>query len=204
MKINGNDNYHSWEAIYQAGDAGWDISAPAPPFKELLANKPDWLVSGEVICFGAGPGHDANLFAQNGFTVTAVDFAPSAIALINKYAENSQSLKPLLADILSIPSSYASSFDYVLEHTCFCAIPVANRQKYVQAAAEVLRPGGILFGLFYRFDPPDDKGPPYYVSTEQVQSLFADHFEVLEWRTPLQSHGKRQDRERFIAMRVKK
>lgn len=203
MRIDGTDNPDSWEAIYQAGDAGWDIGKPAPPFVKLVKDKPDWLTNGKLICFGAGAGHDSNLFAESGFEVTAVDFAPSAIKSIERYAEKTSNLRALKSDILSIPDEYNEKFDYVLEHTCFCAIPIENRPKYVDAVKKVLKPNGILFGLFYRFDPPDEKGPPYVTSEEEVKDLFEQDFEIVEWKTPKQSHGKRQNRERFIAMRKK-
>lgn len=204
MRIDGTENPESWEAIYQAGDAGWDIAKPAPPFQTLLENSPDWLKSGKLICFGAGNGHDSNFFAEKGFDVTAADFAPSAIKSIKKYASNNSSLKALEADILNLDEEHKSAYDYVLEHTCFCAIPVNNRKKYVEAAKKVLKPGGILFGLFYRFDPPDEKGPPYATSEEEIRQLFLDDFEVVEWSTPKNSHKKRQNRERLIALKVKK
>lgn len=204
MRINGTDKAESWEAIYQTGDAGWDIGKPAPPLALLLQSLPDWLSPGKLICFGAGAGHDSFLFAENGFDVTAVDFAPSAVRSIKKYASANVSLNALEADILALPAEHLESYDYVLEHTCFCAIPVENRAKYVSAAKSVLKPGGILFGLFYRFDPADDKGPPYSTSEEEIRDLFSKDFEIIEFSTPKQSHGKRQNRERFIAMKVKK
>ena len=204
MRIDGTEKADSWESIYQQGDAGWDIGKPAPPFEALLDDKPDWLKDGSVICFGAGKGHDAALFAKSGFEVTAVDFAPSAIESIEKYAEENSSLSSFEGDILSLPDSFNNSFDYVLEHTCFCAIPVANREKYVDAAYQVLMPGGMVFGLFYRFDEPDKKGPPFAVTEEELRSLFADKFEIVEFFTPEKSHGRRQNRERFIMMKVKK
>jgi len=204
MRIDGTDKADSWEAIYQAGDAGWDIGKPAPPFVDLLDKSPNWLKTGNLICFGAGGGHDSNLFAKKGFTVTAVDFAPTAVQKIEEYAQENSNLKALQSDILSLPSELANSFDYVLEHTCFCAIPVENRPKYVKAAKNILKSDGVLFGLFYRFDPPDEKGPPYATSEAEVKELFENDFEIIEWFTPEHSHGKRKNRERLIAMRVKK
>jgi SAM-dependent methyltransferase len=204
MRIDGTDKADSWESIYKQGDAGWDIGKPAPPFESLLAERPDWLKKGSMVCFGAGNGHDADLFARSGFEVTAVDFAPSAVASIKSYAENNSSLTPFEGDILALPDKLNSSFDYVLEHTCFCAIPVENREKYVEAAYKALKPGGAVFGLFYRFDPPDEKGPPFAVTEEELRSLFIEKFEIVEFFTPEKSHGRRQNRERFIMMKVKK
>ena len=205
MRIDGTDKPESWEAIYQAGDAGWDINKPAPPFVDLLKSKPSWLNSeGKIICFGAGKGHDSNFFAENGFQVTAVDFAPSAIDAINEYSKENTNLKALKADILELAKEHQGAYNYVLEHTCFCAIPVENRAKYVDAVKTALKPDGILFGLFYRFDPIDEKGPPYCTSEDEIRKLFEKDFEIFLWETPKTSHGKRKNRERLIAMRIKK
>ncbi|MCM8534773.1 MAG: TPMT family class I SAM-dependent methyltransferase [Lentisphaeraceae bacterium] len=204
MSIKGTENPDTWEAIYQTNDAGWDIKKPAPPFEELLERQPDWLTSGELINLGCGRGHDAAFFARNEFNVTAVDFAPTAIAGVQEYSESLTNLNPLLGDILQLPSHLNDSFDYVLEHTCFCAIPTTKRQDYVTAAFNLLKPEGILFGLFYRFDPADDKGPPFAISEEELRQLFEPKFDIFLWETPKNSHGRRKNRERLIAMRAKK
>jgi SAM-dependent methyltransferase len=197
-RIAGTDHPDSWEAIYQADDAGWDIGAPAPPFVDLLANPPDWLRPGRMVVPGCGAGHDAKHFADAGFAVTALDFAPTAVRLAReKGLEVSQS------DFLAPVAEFANAFDYVLEHTCFCAIPVANRPRYVQAAKQVLKPGGLLIGLFYRFDPPDNEGPPFALREDELRRHFESDFEILGLSVPVRSHGKRQGRERFLRMRRK-
>jgi len=201
MRIDGTETSESWEAIYQAGDAGWDIKKAAPPFEELIETHQELIPPGKIICFGAGKGHDANFFASKGFSVTAVDFAPSAVEAINKYAESNEKLNAFQGDILKLP--FGAEFDYVLEHTCYCAIPRQNRPQYVESAWKVLKPGGLLFGLFYRFDPEDDKGPPHTTSESEIDQLFGGKFEILEMFTPKNSHGRRQGRERLIIMKKK-
>jgi methyl halide transferase len=204
MRINGTDKAESWEAIYQAGDAGWDIKKPAPPFNSLMKTKPTWLKTGAMAIPGCGNGHDADFFAKKGFPVTAIDFAPSAIASVKEYAKSNPLLETFEGDFLALPDQFSNSFDYVLEHTCYCAIPQENRPSYVKAVKQILKKDGILFGLFYRFDEADDKGPPHTTSEEEIRTLFEQDFEILELSTPTNSHGKRQNRERFIAMKVKK
>jgi SAM-dependent methyltransferase len=197
-RIVGTEDPASWEAIYQADDAGWDIGKPAPPFVDLLSEAPPWLVPGAMLVPGCGAGHDAAAFADAGFAVTAVDFAPSAV----RFAR-AKGLKVVEGDFLALPAEFANQFDFVLEHTCFCAIPVANRPCYVVAAAQALKPGGSLIGLFYRFDPPDDEGPPFAVGEAEFRAAFDPLFEILEFRVPARSHGKRQGRERFVRLRLR-
>ena len=71
----------------------------------------------------------------------------------------------------------------------------------MEAAWRALRPGGVLLGLFFRFDPPDDAGPPFVVEEAALRARFADRFEIFEWRTPEDSHEPRVGRERLVAMR---
>jgi methyl halide transferase len=196
-RISGTEEAASWEAIYQANDAGWDIGAAAPPFVDLLADPPSWLRPGRMLVPGCGAGHDAAAFAAAGFDVTALDFAPTALRLARE-----KGLHAVAADFLESRAEFADQFDYVLEHTCFCAIPLANRPRYVEAAHRALKPGGALIGLFYRFDPPDDEGPPFALSEADLRAAFEPNFGILELSIPLCSHGKRQGRERFLRMQA--
>jgi methyl halide transferase len=202
-RLKGGATAESWEAIYRAGDTGWDIGAAAPAFRDLCAQPPPWLTRGRLLVLGCGRGHDAALFAQNGFDVTAVDFAASAIregrAL---YGDRFPTLKFVEADILRMPAEFDETFDAVLEHTCFCAIPPNLRPDYVRAVARLLRPGGILFGLFYRFDTEDGDGPPFCVSREGIEADFKGAFEIISWSTPARSHGQRAGRERLVVAKV--
>ena len=196
-RILGNNDAASWEAIYQADDAGWDIGAAAPPFCDFLVAAPAWLRPGRMLVPGCGAGHDAAAFAAAGFAVTAMDFAPTAVRLTRE-----KGIHVVESNFLQPPAALTGAFDYVLEHTCFCAIPVCDRPRYVAAARRVLKPGGLLIGLFYRFDPADVNGPPFALSEEDLRTAFEPEFEILELQSPARSHGKRQGRERFLRMRV--
>ena len=191
------NNSQEWEYIYIEGDTSWDLGRPTPVFVDIAKNyKP-----ANICILGCGHGYDAIMFSKRGFNVTAVDFAPSAVEAINKYAELNDRMNAFQGDILDLP--FDGEFDYVLEHTCYCAIPRENRQQYVESAWKVLKPGGLLFGLFYRFDPEDDKGPPHTTSENEIDQLFGERFNILEMSTPQNSHGRRQGRERLIIMKRK-
>ena len=191
----------TWEGIYTSGEAGWDLGAAAPPFEDLLATPPEWLAPGRLVNPGCGRGHDAAFFAARGFDVTAVDFADTAITAARAYAEAAPRLDVVQADLFDLPSLGVAPFDLWLEHTCFCAIPVERRPEYAEVARAMVRPGGVVFGLFYRFDPPDDAGPPFALSETELLATFADGFERLALETPHRSHAARQGRERLAAFR---
>ena len=198
MRTKGNEKAESWDKIYREGNPGWDIKKPAPPFEDLFKKSPPWLKAGSLISFGCGGGHDANFFAQKNFNVTAVDFASEAVKLAKS---NYPQLNVIQKNILELSPEYDEQFDYVLEHTCFCAVPLDHRRAYMESAHAILKAGAYLFGLFYRFDPPDQDGPPYSLSLEDLEDAYSGLFTLEENAIPKRSHGRRTQRERFIVLK---
>lgn len=165
-----------WENRYQEGTARWDLGQPAPPFVSLL-DSPDAPAPGRMLVLGSGQGHDALLFAERGFEVVGVDFAPSAIAQ-SRAAAQARHLPAefLQRDMFSLEQDFANAFDYVLEHTCFCAIAPHQRPDYGRLVHTVLRPQGELIALFWCHDRPG--GPPYGSSPEDIRGLFSESFDI--------------------------
>lgn len=165
-----------WEAAYQQGRSGWDLGGPAPAFENLLgsANRP---AAGRAAVIGCGRGHDALHFAFNGFSVVGFDFATSAIAASREAAAaSSLTAEFVLADIFALPPKYHGTFDYVVEHTCFCAIDPARRPEYVELVRRLLRPEGELIGVFFAHGRPG--GPPFTTDADEVRRLFGGRFTI--------------------------
>ncbi len=189
----------AWEQRYKAGTPRWDLGQPAPAFQTLLApvNGPR---PGPAIALGAGRGHDALLFADRGFEVTAVDFAPSAIQALDEQARAANlSLRLLERDIFDLVPELARQFTYVIEHTCFCAIDPALRAQYVSLVAELLIPGGELLAVF--FTHQRSGGPPFGTTVAEVRRLFTPHFEVLSLAPVANSVPSRQGEEHLGRLR---
>ena len=104
----------------------------------------------------------------------------------------------ILGDLFALPAEFASAFDAVFEHTCFCAIPRERRDDYVQAVAKALKPGGLLLALFYltpRDNPDPTLGPPFNASLDELDTRFAEHFTLLRSETPTVAFPGRENRE---------
>ncbi len=169
-------NVGFWETRYRQGTARWDLNQPAPPLVSLL-NSPEAPIPGKMIVLGSGNGHDALLFAEYGFEVTGVDFAPSAIAHSLTQTESRQIPAQFLQrDIFSLADDFSGQFDYVLEHTCFCAIAPDQREDYVSLVHALLKPAGEFIGLFWAHNRPD--GPPYGTSPDEIRALFEPAFTI--------------------------
>ena len=183
-----------WESAYQEGRSGWDLGGPAPAFVQLLGG-PKRPTPGRAAVIGCGRGHDALHFARNNFTVVGFDFAPSAVAAARQSALDAKLTAEFVqSDIFSIPEPYQEGFDYVIEHTCFCAIDPARRPEYVRVVQGLLRPGGELIGVFFAHGRPG--GPPFTTDAEEVRRLFARPF-AIETLEPAVSIESRRGQELF-------
>ena len=183
----------NWEAHYQTGDMPWEKGEPSPGLVDFLAAHPE-LQRGAVLVPGCGTGHDARAFTKAGFAVTGLDIAPSAVRLCNERTA-AAGLKAdfRLGDFLNdVPHA---QFDWVFEHTCFCAIDPAQREDYVRAVRRWLQPGGDYLAVNYLI--PDTDGPPFGTTREELVQRFSPHFELLEEWVP-RSYPNRTGLERMF------
>lgn len=182
-----------WEQRYRTGDMPWEKGAPHPAIVAFLEREP---VRGRVFVPGCGTGHDVRALAATADEVVGLDIAPSAIA-----AAKSQPLVGgevyFLGDLFALPARMHGVFDWVVEHTCFCAIPPAMRTDYVRAVASALKPGGRLLGVFYMTPDmePGEDGPPFGTSASELDGLFAQHFTMEKEWVPAATYAGREKRE---------
>jgi methyl halide transferase len=144
---------------------------------------------------GCGAGHDAVAFAQAGFRVTGVDFAPEALAEARALADQAGvAVNRVDADIFALNDGYAAAFDYVLEYVTYCAIDPGRRGEYAAVLGRVLKPGGLLIALFF---PVENRagGPPFGVAMDEVERLFLPRFTLTHHEQPSASIKPRRNRE---------
>lgn len=180
-----------WEMKYQSNDTPWDKGEPSPGLLDWLAAHPG-VPRGTVLVPGCGLGHDVRAWAAAGFTATGLDIAPSAVARAKAAglpARTDFRLGDFLAD------EPFAQFDWVFEHTCFCAIPPARRDDYMHAVPRWLRPGGSYLAVNYFI--PDTDGPPFGVNREEIWARFSPHFRLIEEWTP-RSYPNRTGQERMF------
>src|SRR5262249_47579670 len=121
---------------------------------------------------------DVRAWAQAGFRAFGFDIAPSAIRLCKERTEPSLKAEFQLSDFLR--ETPPAPFDWVFEHTLFCAIQPNQRDDYVRAVLRWLKPGGDYLAVNYLI--PDTEGPPFGTTREEVVNRFSPHFQLLkEW-----------------------
>jgi SAM-dependent methyltransferase len=167
-----------WEARYQSGDMPWEKGAPSPGLVDFLAAHRG--LTGKTVCVpGCGTGHDVREWAKAGFEVFGFDLSPSAIRLSRERTlAAGLHAEFRLADFLRDEPPFL--FDWIFEHTLFCAIDPDERELYVSAALRWLKPGGQYLAVNYLI--PDRDGPPFGTTREELMERFAPRFELLtEW-----------------------
>ncbi len=183
-----------WESRYESRTTAWDLGEGAPPFAIAVES----LKPGKMAVLGCGAGHDAALFADAGFDVVGFDFAPGALELAASLYGDLFALEQ--ADIFNLPSTWHGKFDYVLEHTCFCAIDPRQRDAYMRTVCNLLKPSGTLVGLFWHHGETD--GPPFDTTPEELLARLSPHFTLpLPLKITEYSHPKRANQEFLIVAR---
>lgn len=183
----------NWEAHYISKNMPWEKGAPHPALVDYLAKRE---VRGRVLVPGCGMGHDVRALAAHGANPVGLDIAPSAITAAQSLPAAGAE-EYVLGDFFALPASMTGAFDWVFEHTCFCAIDPSLREAYVQSAREALKPGGQLLAIFY-LDPGNDspdEGPPFEVSLAELDRLFLPKFELVEEWLPANTYPGREGRE---------
>lgn len=178
-----------WAELYRTGDTGWDQGGPSPGLVDFL-NKdlgPGRAVpfrSGRALVPGCGRGHDARALAAAGFTVIGLDVVKEAVEEAARMAgvEGLKTIRFAQADFLDLPNRLRGPFDLIFENTFFCAIDPDHRDQYVEAAANLLTPGGFLLGVFYNIQP--ETGPPFGATREELLDRFGQHFTPILDRVP--------------------
>jgi len=195
-------NPQYWEQRYQENTTKWNIGMAAPPLTSLLASS-EAPTAGETAVIGCGQGHDAILFAKHGFDTIGFDFAPSAIALGQKLSQTMEiSMQFLQRDIFELPKEFPASFDYAIEHTCFCAIRPEQRPDYVKMVRSILKPTGELIALFWAHKKPD--GPPFGTTLAEIQDLFSSSFDTSHISSVSNSIASRHGEEYLARFKVLK
>ena len=181
-----------WQGHYESNDLGWYLGQVAPPFVKLWEEEK--LPAGKALVPGCGRGHEVIFLAENGFEVTAIDFSNGAVTYLERaLEERSLSGRVLHQDFFGLGNSHDGIYDLVLEQTFFCAIAPRQRQDYVRNVTRILKPGGMLVGLFYNTDK--EGGPPYNTTREDIEVNFAKNFEIQELHKTNLSAEQRKDKE---------
>jgi SAM-dependent methyltransferase len=165
-----------WEKRFLAHDTPWDRGDPNPQLARWLEAKA--LEPCRILVPGCGSGYEVAVLAENGFDVTALDYAPAAVALTRGRLERAKVRATVVeADVLAWEAS--RPFDAIYEQTCLCALHPDHWVRYAQRLDRWLAPSGKLFALFMQVPRPGAadgliQGPPYHCDINAMRALLPD------------------------------
>ncbi len=186
-------NREYWEGRYESGDMPWEKGAASPGLVDFLAAHPE-LPRGTVCVPGCGTGHDVRAWTVAGFEAWGMDIAPSAVRLaVEKSRVAGIDAHFEERDFLHAEAPFL--FDWIFEHTLFCAIDPSEREAYVKAVLRWLKPNGQYLAVNYLI--PDKDGPPFGTTREEVWEWFSPHLSLREEWVP-RSYPNRTGLERMF------
>ena len=187
-----------WQQYYASGNTPWDRGGPAPPLLQWLETH---RLHGRVLVPGCGTGHDLVALAGSGASqVLGLDIAPGGVAAATERTAALPQVSVMEGDLFTFAHDQGrEQFDWVFEHTCFCAIPRERRDDYVSAVASALKPGGSLLAIFYLhpWDAGEDQeqGPPFRSEVSELDQRFGASFTLLDSYVPTASYPGREGKE---------
>jgi SAM-dependent methyltransferase len=186
-----------WQAHYESGETPWDEGEPHPALLDFMAESTGSQsiggFNGRILIPGCGLGHDLRAVSTPANHVIGLDIAPGAIARARTFPKAGCE-EYIAGDLFNLAPELRSSFDWVVEHTCFCAIDPSMRPAYADAVAGALKPGGHLFAIFY-LDPALDRQPPFGVAVAELDRLFSPSFALVRQWVPARTFAGRESRE---------
>ena len=163
-----------WEQLYLEGRTPWDAGGCPTELERYLETA---TVAGRALVPGCGSGYEAARLAAAGYDVLAVDFSPAAVERARRLSAR-QGVTIVEADFFLMSDS---GFDCIYERAFMCALPPAMRLHWAARCSELLRPGGVMIGLFF-LDPGATDGPPFGIGESELDALLAPAFTRVEDR----------------------
>lgn len=170
----------SWDETYATTDyreLPWFSHRPSPWLREAVRQK--WILPpAQVLDVGCGAGTNSLWLARQGFQVTGIDLAGTAIDTARDRARKAH--LPIdfgEGDVLDLPFG-PSSFDAAIDIGCFHTLPLGRRRDYAAEVARVLRPGGTLVLRWVGREATEKVGPPHRPSVHEVVQALEELFLV--------------------------
>ena len=181
-----------WETRYKHQQTGWDVGYPVPALTHYFNQLNHKEIS--ILIPGGGNGYEAAYLYQQGFKhVYLLDFASPPLLSFQHRHPDFPSNQLIQEDFFS----HQTTYDLIIEHTFFCALPPAQRKNYIIHMHRLLKPSGKLVGLLFNDNSMID-GPPFGGDQTLHQPLFESYFNIKHFEPCTNSIAPRKDRELFI------
>ncbi len=173
----GGTSVEIWDALYRERtpeEIPFHSEQLDDDLRELLDKVPRPAALWDI---GAGLGTVAREAGRLGFTVTATDRSPSAIAKASP--RPSEGARFVVDDVCS--SRVEGVFEVVIDRGCFHTLDRVSAVRFAESVARRTRAGSLLLLKVHRDDEPAPWRTVRYQLAE-LERLFAPDFELAQWR----------------------
>ena len=143
-----------------------------------------------------GKSRDMLWLSQNGYKVFGVECSERAVkdffeenALNYKHAEKDEHsfyqtsdqasvIEIFQGDFFSLQKNDLDNITDIFDRASLVALPVEMRKRYAEKMAELQNPGIRTLLVTLSYDQSQMNGPPFSVSEDQVNDLYADYFSI--------------------------
>jgi SAM-dependent methyltransferase len=165
-------NPSDWSERYNASNTRWDLGRSPQTLLDFMATQPPGQ---NILIPGCGRGYEIADLTALGHRVQALDYSPGAIRAAR------ETIGPLADSILQADFFACDlplgSFDLCYERTFLCALPADLRARYAERIASLLKPAGLLIGVFL-YGTPEEDGPPRPLKAEERKTILESHFSL--------------------------
>ncbi|MEB3050421.1 class I SAM-dependent methyltransferase [Mycolicibacter sp. MYC123] len=168
-----------FRGMYRLGFTPWDGHALARGLRNVVEDDSGAALSpGTALDLGCGTGDNAIYLAQNGWTVTGVDFTPRALRIARDKAQAGKvSVRFLCVDITQLSGAgLGNDFDLVTDGGCLHGMNAADRAVYVEQINAVTRPESRL--LIIGFTPGALFGVRG-IDQSEIERMFTPQWELI-------------------------
>ena len=124
---------------------------------------------------GCGAGTNSIYLASKGFDVTAIDVAPTALAIAKARADKAKvKVNWVLADVTAVPK--LKPFDFMYDRGCYHGVRRKFAKEFVASAKRLSKPGTQFLILAGNANEARHYGPPR-VKEEDIRNDFKALFD---------------------------
>lgn len=161
-----------WSQRYASANTPWDIGYASPPLTAFLQKLN--AMDHKILLPGAGNAYEAEWMHQQGFSnLHVLDIAPEPLRNLQQRLPDFPNANLHQEDFFD----HKGQYDFIIEQTFFCALSPTLRDAYVAKMYELLKPGGQLFGVLFKF-PLSENGPPFGGSEDEYRKRFGRLFKI--------------------------
>ena len=164
-----------FDELYREAAAGaavvpWDDRRPNPLLCRWLDGHPPPRPGARALDVGAGAGDNAAELARRGWTVTAFDVSPAAVAAAKVRVPDVHDWA--VASLTEPPAAWRGAFDLVVEVYTLQVLPPGPRAAAAAALATLVAPVGTLVAIARAREPGDPPGEmPWPLTRAEVEAI---------------------------------